>query len=85
MSSIIFILILLAAIAFFVYNAKKIRRNILLGKDVTFNSTPEERWNNMLRVALGQSKMVSRPIAGILHIFVYLGFVLLNIEVWKLF
>ncbi|MCX8142800.1 MAG: (Fe-S)-binding protein [Bacteroidia bacterium] len=84
MSSIIFILILLAAIAFFVYNAKKIRRNILLGKDVTFQSTPEERWNNMLRVALGQSKMVSRPIAGILHIFVYVGFVLINIEVLEI-
>lgn len=84
MSSIIFVLILVAAIAFFVYNAKKIRRNILLGKDVTFNSTSKERWNNMIKVALGQSKMVNRPIAGILHIFVYAGFILINIEVLEI-
>ena len=34
----------------------------------------------MIRIALGQSKMVRRPIAGILHIIVYLGFIIINIE-----
>ena len=34
----------------------------------------------MARIALGQSKMVSRPIAGALHIVVYLGFIIINIE-----
>ena len=34
----------------------------------------------MIRIALGQSKMVRRPIAGILHIVVYLGFIIINIE-----
>ena len=34
----------------------------------------------MLRIALGQSKMVTRPIAGILHLIVYLGFIIINIE-----
>ena len=34
----------------------------------------------MARIALGQSKMVSRPIAGLLHIIVYLGFIIINIE-----
>jgi heterodisulfide reductase subunit C len=38
----------------------------------------------MIRVALGQSKMVSRPIAGILHILVYVGFVIINIEVLEI-
>ena len=35
----------------------------------------------MVRVALGQSKMVVRPVAGILHILLYVGFVIINIEV----
>ena len=35
----------------------------------------------MTRVALGQSKMVSRPIAGFLHLLIYVGFVIINIEV----
>ena len=34
----------------------------------------------MARIALGQSKMVSRPIAGALHVVVYLGFIIINIE-----
>ena len=34
----------------------------------------------MARIALGQSKMVSRPIAGLLHIIVYLGFIIINID-----
>ena len=34
----------------------------------------------MLRIALGQSKMVTRPIPGILHLIVYLGFIIINIE-----
>lgn len=84
MASIIFILLLLAAIGFFTYNAKKIKRNILLGKSTSFESSPKERWENMWRVALGQSKMVTRPIAGILHIFVYAGFILINIEVLEI-
>lgn len=84
MASIIFLILLLSASLFFAYNARKIRRNILLGKDVQLESTPQERWNNMLRVALGQSKMVTRPVAGILHILVYAGFVLINIEVLEI-
>jgi heterodisulfide reductase subunit C len=38
----------------------------------------------MAMIALGQSKMVKRPIAGILHIVVYLGFVIINIEVLEI-
>lgn len=84
MASVIFILLLLTASILFAINIRKVRRNILLGKDVSFTSTSQERWNNMLRVALGQSKMVNRPVAGILHIFVYAGFVLINIEVMEI-
>lgn len=58
-----------------------IRRNILLGKDVDLSDNPAARWKQMLWVAMGQSKMVKRPVAGFFHILVYAGFVLINIEV----
>ena len=79
--NIIFSTILLISIGFFVRNLKRLRRNINLGRGQTepINNKPQ-RWRNMIRIALGQSKMVRRPIAGVLHIIVYLGFVIINIE-----
>src|SRR5699024_2873457 len=44
----------------------------------------KSRWANMARVALGQSKMVVRPLPGLMHIFVYVGFVLINIEILEI-
>lgn len=81
LDNIIFAIVLIFGIGFFVRNIKKIRRNIFLGKDIDRSDKKSERWENMARIALGQSKMVRRPVAGILHIVVYLGFVIINIEV----
>ncbi len=83
-ASIIFIVLLLAAGGLFARNVMRIRRNILLGRDEQRNDRPAERWAVMARVALGQSKMVVRPIAGILHILVYAGFVIINIEMLEI-
>lgn len=80
----IFILALAVAVWFFTTNVKKLRRNILLGKEVDRKDKKDLRLRKMLRVALGQSKMVTRPIAGILHILVYVGFVIINIEVLEI-
>ena len=82
--NIVFALILAAGIAFFARNILKLKRNIGLGKDSGRNDRSTERWKNMTRVALGQGKMVSRPVAGILHILVYIGFVIINIEVLEI-
>ncbi len=81
-ANILFTLILLAAIVLFAKNIRKITRNIQLGKPFEIDpSSKAERWKTMMMVAIGQSKMVKRPIAGILHILVYLGFIIINIEV----
>ena len=80
-SNIIFAILLIFGIGFFVRNINKIRRNINLGKDIDRTDRKKERWSNMARIALGQSKMIRRPVAGILHIIVYLGFIIINIEV----
>lgn len=83
-SAVIFLILLAGAVAFFTYNIKKLRRNILLGREVAIGGSPVERWKVMARVALGQSKMVTRPLSGIMHIMVYLGFVLINIEILEM-
>ncbi len=83
-SQLIFCVILLAGIFLFTKNVRKIIRNIRLGKDLDRSDRSGERWMTMIRVALGQSKMVVRPVAGIMHIFVYVGFVIINIEVLEI-
>ncbi|MEO6882641.1 MAG: (Fe-S)-binding protein [Bacteroidia bacterium] len=83
-SNILFILLLAGGIIFFTINVRKIIRNINLGKDIDRNDNKPLRWKTMARVALGQSKMVTRPLAGIMHIFVYVGFVIINIEVLEI-
>jgi heterodisulfide reductase subunit C len=79
--NIIFAILLFLGIGFFVRNIRKLKRNIFLGKDIDVSDDSKTRWKNMARIALGQSKMVRRPISGILHIVVYIGFVIINIEV----
>jgi ferredoxin len=83
-SSIIFIVLLASGSFLFYKNVAKIRRNILLGKEINRNDKSNERWKLMSLVAIGQSKMVVRPVAGIMHILVYVGFVIINIEVLEI-
>lgn len=80
-SSIIFLVVFLVAITLFIRNLNKIIANIKLGRDINRSDRSTDRWKNMFRVAVGQSKMTRRPVAGILHIILYLGFVIINIEV----
>jgi len=79
--NILFAVLLIIGIGFFTKNVKKIIRNINLGKKTDRSDHSAERWKTMFKVALGQSKMVSRPIPAILHIFVYVGFIIINVEV----
>ncbi len=81
LDNIIFTLLLGSGIFWFARNVSKINRNINLGRQIKINNNKSERWKLMAKVAIGQSKMVVRPIAGIMHIIVYLGFVIINIEV----
>jgi len=80
-SNIIFLIVFAVAISFFIRNLNRIITNIKLGRDINRSDRATDRWKNMFRVAMGQSKMTRRPVAGILHIIVYLGFLIINIEV----
>ncbi|WP_430908633.1 4Fe-4S dicluster domain-containing protein [Maribacter sp. 2-571] len=82
--NILFALLLIAGIGYFARNVKKLARNIKLGKEADVSDNSSQRWKNMAMIALGQSKMVVRPIAGLLHIIVYVGFVIINIEVLEI-
>jgi len=82
--NLIFAILFFTGIAVFAKNVKKIIRNIRLGISENRSDQSPLRWKQMLRVALGQSKMVSRPIAGALHIVVYIGFIIINIELLEI-
>jgi len=82
--NILFTILLIFAVWFFSRNVKKLIRNIKLGKPISRFDRPADRWKTMARVALGQGKMGVRPIPAILHGFVYIGFLLINIEVLEI-
>lgn len=82
--NILFLIALIAGIGYFTKNIRKLIRNIKLGQEVDASNHKAERWSNVVRIALGQSKMVVRPVAGLLHIIVYVGFIVINIEVLEI-
>lgn len=84
LDNIFFAVILALGVGYFALNVKKLMRNIKLGQAVNRTDNPKARWNNMLMIALGQSKMVKRPVSGIMHILVYVGFVIINIEMLEI-
>jgi hypothetical protein len=69
---------------FFSKKVKEIRRNILLGMDEDLTDNKPQRWKNMLLLAFGQKKMFKNPLVAVLHLFIYLGFVIINIEVLEI-
>lgn len=84
LAQLIFIIIAIAAIGFFSFNVRKVIRNIKIGREENRNDQPAKRWLTMLKVAFGQTKMAKRPIPFLLHLIVYLGFVIINLEVLEI-
>ena len=84
--NITFFLILFLSLGYFISNFIKLRRNINLGidLDIDLSVNRKQRWANMAKIALGQSKMVRRPIVGALHVIVYVGFIIINIELLEI-
>lgn len=76
-----FILISGFAIFLFYKKVMEIRRNILLGKDEDLTDHPDQRWRNVMLNALGQKKMFTNPLVAVLHLFVYVGFIIINVEI----
>ena len=83
-AQIIFTIITAFAVILFYKQASKIKQNIFLGKKENLNDNYKKRLKKVLLVAFGQSKLLNRPISGILHLIVYAGFILINIEVFEI-
>lgn len=82
--NIAFAVLFFALVGLFVRNVRRIIRNIKLGKPANRSDQPQKRWLHMTRIALGQSKMVRKPLSGALHVFVYVGFIVINIELLEI-
>ena len=78
--NIIFSILFFIASSVFVKNIKKLYRNIDLGLPIDRSDRKKERWFKMIKIAFGQSKMIDKPVVGLLHLIVYLGFLIINIE-----
>ena len=82
--NIIFIGVLFLGIFFFARNLSRLYRNINFGKNIDVQSDTKQRFLNMCKIALGQGKLIKRPVSGILHVIVYVGFIIINIELLEI-
>jgi ferredoxin len=84
LSQIGFLLLAAAGTYLFAKKALEIKRNIFLGKDEDLSNNPGKRWSNMALLALGQKKMFKNPLVAIMHLVVYAGFIIINVEVLEI-
>jgi ferredoxin len=84
LQQIAFVLLAGAALTLFVRKARAIQRNILLGRDEDFSDNPAARWKNLFLLALGQKKMFKNPLVAVLHLVIYAGFIIINVEVLEI-
>ena len=83
-SQLFFLTISLLAIGWFIKKIMGIRNTILLGKPFNAYDQPMRRWKNVLLLALGQKKMFRKPLVAIMHLIVYVGFIIINIELLEI-
>ncbi len=83
-AEILFSILTGTALFLFSKNLLTIRRNILIGKEAFINDRPAERWKQVILLAFGQKKMFRNPLVAILHLFVYVGFIIINIELLEI-
>jgi len=78
-SQIVFTLLLAASFGFFGYTASKIIKLFKLTKPAFRLDKIGERILTTLIVAFGQSKMMKKPLSGILHAMVWWGFIVITL------
>src|SRR4028119_2334516 len=78
--------VLLAGVAIWMFSKKvrDIRRNIFLGRDVDLSDNKADRWRKVILLALGQKKMFKYPLVAVMHFVIYVGFIIVNIEVLEI-
>jgi heterodisulfide reductase subunit C len=81
LQQIAFAITLIVASYFIRKRVLEIKANINLGKDQKISDRPAQRFRNMILVAFGQKKMFKKIVPAILHLFIYIGFLVINLEV----
>jgi heterodisulfide reductase subunit C len=81
---ILFLALLSVAVWLFTKNIVKIRRNIFLGQPEDLDDNKPQRWKNLLLLALGQKKMFKNPLVAVMHLVIYAGFIIINLEVLEI-
>ena len=81
---VLFVALVAAGVGLFTKNVMRIRKVILSGRAESLDDNKDQRWKNMLLLAFGQKKMFRNPLVAILHLCVYVGFVIINIEVLEI-
>ncbi len=84
LQEVLFIIVLLVAVGLFARKIREISRNIRLGKDEPLKGDKARRWKNLFFYALGQKKLFRYPVVGILHFFIYVGFIIINLEILEI-
>ncbi len=78
--------IILAGMSVFLFSKKagQLYRNIFLGKAEDISDHKNFRWQNVVLLALGQKKMFKNPLVAVMHLVIYGGFIIINIEVLEI-
>ena len=81
---ILFALLIAAGSTLFIRHLLRIRRNILLGRPELLNDQKGLRWKNVMILALGQKKMFRNVPVALMHLIIYVGFIIINIELLEI-
>lgn len=84
LQQILFLALALFSVWLFTKNASQIKRNIFLGLPEDLSDNPSARWKNLFLLALGQKKMFKNPLVAVMHLVVYGGFIIINVEVLEI-
>ena len=83
--TLIFIAVLAGSLLFFALNVRRLAGYLRIGRDDKRTDNPGERLRNVLTVAFGQTKLLREPLAGVLHFFIFWGFVILLSSILETF
>lgn len=76
-NNIVFIFVFVISILFFIYNVRRLISYLKLGRAENRTDKPFQRLKRVLVVAFGQTKLLREPMAGLMHFFIFWGFVVL--------
>ena len=85
LQSLLFILVAGASSWFAWKGFNQVWKNIQLGKPEKIGGNTAQRWKNVFLIALGQQKMFKNWLPAVLHLFIYVAFVITQIELIEIF